>query len=133
MSIKLPWGQKRRDVAKLRLDIAVGVIFPDGDKARNYAPEKFRQQFRVAVFDLAVAAIKLIFGWISLPAFPESLETTLTTYEDLIFDNLSMLSFFVRVSTVKVLVPLILIVVNFDKVYKLTMYILRKIPFIGVK
>lgn len=86
-----------------------------------------------AVFDLAVAAIKLIFGWISLPAFPESLETTLTTYEDLIFDNLSMLSFFVRVSTVKVLVPLILIVVNFDKVYKLTMYILRKIPFIGVK
>ena len=86
-----------------------------------------------AVFDLAVAAIKLIFGWIYLPAFPESLETTLTTYEDLIFDNLSMLSFFVRVSTVKVLVPLILIVVNFDKVYKLTMYILRKIPFIGVK
>ena len=86
-----------------------------------------------AVFDLAVAAIKLIFGWISLPACPESLETTLTTYEDLIFDNLSMLSFFVRVSTVKVLVPLILIVVNFDKVYKLTMYILRKIPFIGVK
>ena len=86
-----------------------------------------------AVFDLAVAAIKLIFGWISLPAFPETLENTLTTYEDLIFDNLSMLSFFVRISTVKVLVPLVLVVVNFDKVYKLTMFILRKIPFLGIK
>lgn len=86
-----------------------------------------------SIFDLAVGAIKLIFGWISLPAFPADLEATLTTFEDLIFENLSMLSFFVRVSTVKVLVPLVVIVLNFDKVYKLTMYILRKIPFIGVK
>lgn len=86
-----------------------------------------------SIFDFLVSLLETAFGWISLPAFPEQLANTLETFENLMFDNLSMLSFFVRVSTVKIILPLVLVVTNFDKLYKLTMFVLRKIPFVGIK
>ncbi len=86
-----------------------------------------------SIFNFLVTALETIFGWISLPPFPEGLAATLETFEGLVFDNVSMLSFFVRVSTVKTLLPLVLVVANFEKVYKLTMFVLRKIPFVGIQ
>ncbi len=86
-----------------------------------------------SVFNLIFGLLEIVFGWINLPAFPQQLVDTLTAFEDLIFSNISCLSFFVRISTVKILLPLLLIVVNFDKAYKLTMFILRKIPFLGIE
>lgn len=86
-----------------------------------------------SVFNLIFGLLEIVFGWINLPAFPQQLVDTLTSFEDLIFSNISCLSFFVRISTVKILLPLLLIVVNFDKAYKLTMFILRKIPFLGIE
>ena len=82
-----------------------------------------------SVLDLFVSAIEIIFGWINLPQFPAELVASVEQLEDLMFSNLSMLSFFVRVSTVKLLVPLVIVIVNFDKVYRLTMFVIRKLPF----
>lgn len=85
-----------------------------------------------SVFNLIISLLELVFGWINLPAFPQTLTDILTEFRELVFTNVSCLSFFVRISTVKILLPLLLIVVNFEKVYKLTMFILRKIPFLGI-
>lgn len=86
-----------------------------------------------AVFNLFITALEAIFSWINLPQMPESITSMVDTFESLMFDNLSCLSFFVRISTVKILLPLLLVVVNFDRVWSFTMFILRKIPFLGIE
>ena len=58
-----------------------------------------------SVINLLVAAVKALFGWIQLPAFPDGLASALTSFFDLIFDNLSMLGLFVNVGTLKIAVP----------------------------
>jgi hypothetical protein len=85
------------------------------------------------IFNFLMTTLETVFGWVSLPEFPAQLAATVEGFEDLIFGNTQMLSFFVRISTVKILVPLVIVVVNFDKVWKLTMFILRKIPMLGIE
>lgn len=74
-----------------------------------------------------------VFSWINLPSFPEGLTSSINTFIDLIFDNLTLLGFFIRPATIKIIIPALIILLNFDNIYKLTMWILRKIPFLGIK
>lgn len=68
-----------------------------------------------------------------LPDFPEDLVNSVEAFFLLIFDNLSVLGFFVPLSTIKILIPLVLLVINFEDVYAFVMWLLRKIPFLGIK
>lgn len=82
-------------------------------------------------------AISLINGILDLldvlPEFPEDLISSMDSFFSLIFDNLPLLGFFVRLDTVKILIPLVIVVINFEDIYAFVMWILRKIPFIGVE
>ena len=68
-----------------------------------------------------------------LPDFPADLVNSVEAFFSLIFDNLSILGFFVPLSTVKILIPLVILVINFEDVYAFVMWLLRKIPFLGIK
>ena len=68
-----------------------------------------------------------------LPDFPEELVTSVEEFFALIFDNLSILGFFVPLTTIKILIPLVILVINFEDVYAFIMWLLRKIPFLGIK
>lgn len=85
-----------------------------------------------AVVNMLVALVQTLFGWINLPAFPASLDAAIQTFESLIFDNLFLLGLFVNVETLKVAVPLFVVIVNFDKLYRLTMWVIKKLP-LGIK
>lgn len=77
--------------------------------------------------------VSIVFGWINLPDFPADLTNSINTFLDLVFDNLSLLGFFIRPTTLKLVVPLLLIVINFELIYKLVMWIVRKLPFVNIK
>lgn len=83
-----------------------------------------------ALLNLVFLLLKIVFGWISLPAFPESLASSIDTFLSLIFDNITLLGFFVRPLTISIVVPILIILLNFEELYKITMWILRKIPFL---
>lgn len=68
-----------------------------------------------------------------LPQLPESILNGLNNFLDLIFNNVGLLGLFIPISTIKVVVPLIIVIINFDKIYKLVMWVLKKIPVFGVK
>lgn len=68
-----------------------------------------------------------------LPEFPSTLVNSIDSFFSLIFDNLSLLGFFVRIDTIKVIIPLYLVVYNFEYIYKFIMWIVRKIPFLNLK
>ena len=69
----------------------------------------------------------------TLPQLPDSILIGLNSFLDIIFNNVGLLGLFIPISTIKVVVPLIIVIVNFDKIYKLVMWVLKKIPVFGVK
>lgn len=85
------------------------------------------------ILNLLKGLLFICFSWINIPGFPEEMLSSLYTFLDLIFDNLTLLGFFIRPITLSIVIPLLIILINFDKVYKFTMWILRKIPMLGIK
>ena len=78
--------------------------------------------------------IKVIFSLLGvLPDMPEKATSVVDGFFDLIFDGVEIVNFFVPLDFVSVLIPIIIVIMNFEKVYKLIMWVLRKIPFISVE
>lgn len=77
--------------------------------------------------------IDFLFGWISLPQVPTSITSSINSFLDLIFDNLSLLGFFIRPTTLRIIIPLIIVVINFKYIYKFIMWFLHKMPFLDIK
>ena len=67
-----------------------------------------------------------------LPQLPESILNGLNNFLDLIFNNSGLLGLFIPIPTIKVVVPLVLLIINFDKIYKFTLWVLNKIPIIDI-
>lgn len=86
-----------------------------------------------ALLDLVKNVLFLVFGWISLPQMPEQITTAINTFLDLIFDNVGLLGLFIRIDTIKLVVPVVIIIMNFEKLYHLTLWILKKIPMLNIK
>ena len=85
------------------------------------------------ILNLLKTLLFSVFSWINLPQFPEGLTNSLNSFIDLIFDNLNLLGFFIRPATITIVIPVLIILINFDKVYKLTMWILKKIPMLNIR
>lgn len=84
------------------------------------------------ILNLLKTLLFTVFSWINLPQFPEGLTNSLNNFIDLIFDNLNLLGFFIRPVTITIVIPVLIILINFDKIYKLTMWILKKIPMLNI-
>lgn len=75
--------------------------------------------------------VKLVFGWIDLPDMPSAITSVVDELFNLFSGAVGLLGMFVDLQFVAVLVPVLILVINFDKVYRLTMFILHKLP-IGI-
>lgn len=81
------------------------------------------------VLDVAKLLVNLIFLILpDLPQFDVSILKSLNDFVNLIFDHLDLLGFFIRISTIKTLVPLIILASNFEHIYHVMMWIIRKLP-----
>lgn len=56
----------------------------------------------------------------------------LDAFMNLIFDNIGLLGFFLDIGFIKILLPLVLLVANAEHIYHLIMWIIRKIPALGM-
>lgn len=86
-----------------------------------------------AILNLFKGLLFICFSWINIPNFPTELTNNIDAFLDLIFNNLTLLGFFVRPITLQIAIPILIVLLNFDNLYKLTMWILRKIPMLGIK
>lgn len=76
---------------------------------------------------------KVIFDILpDVPQISTQLINSISHVLDIIFSNLSLLGIFVRIDTIKILVPLVIFVVNFEYLYNIIMWILRKIPGLSI-
>ena len=85
------------------------------------------------ILNLLVGLIETVFGWVSLPQLPDSVLSVVDELFEILAGSVGLLSIFIDFSMVRLLLPVLIIVINFDEAWKLTMFILRKIPFLGVQ
>ena len=85
-----------------------------------------------SLINLLLSLIKFCFSWLNLPSFPDEFITIINDFLDLIFNNVSLLGFFIRPATLQALIPALIVVINFDKIYNFVMWIIRKIPFLNI-
>lgn len=82
-----------------------------------------------AIINLITSLLKFIFGLLpNVPGFPQSLLTSIDNVTDTIFNNLDLLCLFVRIDTIKILVPLVIVAVNFEHIYHFAMWLIKKLP-----
>lgn len=76
-----------------------------------------------------VQSILLVFNILpNLPQMPTSIVNGIDTFFDVIFNNLGLLNMFIPLSTIKVVVPLVIVIVNFKHIYFFCLWLLHKIP-----
>lgn len=78
-----------------------------------------------ALFNLIFGLVNLIIDLLpSLPSFDGSLLVDFNNALDIIFENAKLVGFFFPVETVKVYIPLVLLVINFEHIYNLSMWVI---------
>lgn len=82
-----------------------------------------------SVINLFVNMIKLLFSWINLPDMPQSVMDIIDELFGYLEGAVGFVGIFLDWHMVKILFPVLLIVVNFDHVWKFTMFIVHKLPF----
>ena len=86
-----------------------------------------------SILNLFSSALKLIFGWISLPELPAEISSVVNQLIEYMKSGMCIVFLFFSIDLIRIMLPLVIVVANFDKVYKLVMFVLRKIPFLGIK
>lgn len=85
------------------------------------------------LLSLIIGLLRILFGWVSFPAMPEAVTTVFETLIEYIGAGMGFVWLIVPKELVLVLLPIVLVLSNFDKLYGVIMWILRKIPFLGIE
>ena len=59
-----------------------------------------------ALLNIIMTLLQVVFGWINIPGFPTELTNSISSFLSLIFDNLTLLGFFIRPVTITVVIPI---------------------------
>lgn len=86
-----------------------------------------------ALLSVVKVLINILFGWVQLPAVPESITSVVDTVFSYMQQGIGIVWLFVPQGLVQVLLPLVIVVHNFDHLYHLGMWILKKIPMLGIE
>lgn len=68
-----------------------------------------------------------------LPQVPQPVVNALDGVFGIMFSAINLVGIFVDLGMVKILIPLAIAIINADKIIKLVMFILKKIPIIDIK
>ncbi len=85
------------------------------------------------LFELILGLLKIVFAPINLPDLPAGVQSVLDELVTVLTGAVGLLGIFVDMNVVKWIIPLVIVIVNFEKIWSLIMFVLRKIPFLGIE
>lgn len=85
------------------------------------------------LFELVFALLRIVFAPINLPGLPAGIQSVLDELIGYLTGAVGLLGVFVDLDVLRFLIGGVIVLVNFDKIYSVTMFILRKIPFLGIE
>lgn len=85
------------------------------------------------LFELVIGLLEIVFGWVSFPPLPHEIMVGFSNVLGYIRGGMGFVWLIVPRDLVLVVLPIVLIIENFDRLYSVVMWILKKIPFLGMK
>lgn len=85
------------------------------------------------LFNLVLSLLQIIFAPINLPDLPIGLQNIFDGLLSAMLSAIGLFEVFVRPSTLQLLIPIVIVLVNFEKLWNGIMFILKKIPFLGIE
>lgn len=85
------------------------------------------------LFNLVLSLLQIIFAPINLPDLPSGLQSIFDGLLSAMLSAIGLFEVFVRPSTLHLLIPIVIVLVNFEKLWNGIMFILKKIPFLGIE
>lgn len=80
-----------------------------------------------------ITLLNIVFGWVNLPAMPAAVDDAFNLLISYMQSGIGFVWLIVPRDLVLVVVPVILLLSNFDKLYTVVMWVIRKIPFLGIQ
>lgn len=85
------------------------------------------------LFSLIISLLNIVFGWVNLPVMPSAVDDAFNLLLQYMGNMMGFVWLIVPREMVLVVIPVILVLSNFDKLYTVVMWVLRKIPFLGIE
>ena len=85
------------------------------------------------LFELVFGLLQIVFAPINLPDLPSAVQNVVDKFVSLITSVIGLVGVFVDMELLKVLIPIVIVIANLDKLWNMIMFILRKIPFLGIE
>lgn len=85
------------------------------------------------ICELVYTLMTVIFAPINLPDLPPGIQSVFDDFLDIVVSGVDLASLIIDFNVVKWLVPIVIAVANFDKIWSAIMFILKKIPFLGIE
>lgn len=80
------------------------------------------------LLDLIFGLIKIVFGWINLPEMPSAITSIVDELFTIFEGAVGLLGVFVDLQFLAVCMPILVVIINFEHLYRGTMFIIRKLP-----
>lgn len=85
------------------------------------------------LFNLVLALLQVIFAPINLPQLPAGIQSIFNSLLSAMLSGIGIFEIFIRPSTLQLLIPIVIVLVNFEKLWNGIIFILKKIPFLGIQ
>lgn len=86
------------------------------------------------LFELVYNLLNVILTPFSIvPDMPSSVSGNVSAFVDFIFSPIRIFLFFVNVPVIRALIPLTILVLNMEHIWDGILWILKKLPFIGIE
>lgn len=85
------------------------------------------------LFELVYTLMSVVLAPFSLPQLPEGIQTIFDEVLGYMTGAVGLLTVFVRPTTLKLLIPAVIVVINAEHIWNGIIWILKKIPFVGIE
>lgn len=85
------------------------------------------------LFNLVYTLLSVVLTPFSLPALPEGIQTIYNQIVSYMTGAVGLLCVFVRPTTLQLLIPAVIIVINAEHIWDGILWILKKLPFVGIE
>lgn len=83
------------------------------------------------LFDVIMDGLMLLLD--ALPTFPPDVVDVIDTVFGWLYSAVGMVDIFIPISIVRLLIPILIAVLNMDRIVKLIVFLIKKIPFLGME
>lgn len=85
------------------------------------------------IFELVYTLLSVVLGPFSLPVLPEGIQTIFDSIVEYLTGAVGLLCVFVRPTTLQLLIPAVILVINAEHIWNGILWILKKLPFVGIE